>query len=63
MALAQLGYPNPKEYQDKEKLILDYTFATGGTHTVKSIIDYLEDQQNVATDIVKKHQVKEAHEI
>lgn len=63
MTLAQLGYPNPKEYQDKEKLILDYTFATGGTHVVKSIIDYLQDQENVAKEIVDNHARKESYEV
>ena len=59
MALAQEGYPNPKDYQSNEKLLLDYTFATGGTDKIKQIIDFLEAQEQVASDIVKKQENKE----
>lgn len=65
MQAAQEGYPNPKEYKDKsqpnEALLIDYTFATGGTAKIKEIIDFLEDQPNVITRIVEKINTKEAY--
>lgn len=47
MDLAQSGYPNPKDYQSNEKLIIDYTFATGGTAKIKELLSILEEQYGV----------------
>lgn len=63
MGLAQEDYPNPQEYQDKEKLILDYTFATGGTAKIKKILEYLKDQELVTKRIVDKAKTKDSYEI
>ena len=52
--LAQEGYPNPKDYQDKEKLIIDYTQAVGRTESIKTFIDFIEQQKDVVSNIKQK---------
>ena len=63
LELAQSKYPNPKDYQSNEKLILDYTRAFGGTELVKELFTFLSEQEGVAKIIETKKQTKESFAI
>ncbi len=63
MALSQEGYPNPKDYKDKEKLILDYTQKVGETEAIKKVIDFLSGQKSTVDNILKKANEKEGFKL
>ena len=61
MELAHQGYPNPKDYQSNEKLLLDYTHKVGETEAIKKLLDFLDSQRHVTEQILKKNNEKEAY--
>lgn len=42
--------------------MLDYTFATGGTSKIKKILEFLNEQEDVAKKIVDKYKNKEKYD-
>jgi hypothetical protein len=59
IALAQEGYPIPKEFDDEHKLMMSYINKCGETEAVKKILTYIESQPNVIEAIQKKY--REGH--
>lgn len=57
--LSQEGYPNPKEYDNNEKLILDYTLKVGETSAIKKIIQFFQEQYSVRDTITTKLKPKD----
>lgn len=53
-SLAQELYPNPKEYDSQEKLILDYTYARGATELAKKFIETLKQQEVIYQNLHTK---------
>ena len=47
MKLAQEGYPIPRQYRRKWKLMNDYTFATGGTAKIQEVLTIIDSAQEV----------------
>lgn len=46
-SLAQELYPNPKDYETSDKLIIDYTFARGATEVVKQFLQIMRQQDDI----------------
>lgn len=49
------NWPDPKDYKDEHKLMLDYTRKCGEADAVKKILKELEDQPQIAQAIEKKY--------
>ena len=52
--LSQEGYPQPKDFDNNEALILAYTEKVGQTSAVKDIIEYVEGSAQRVADITKR---------
>ncbi len=61
--LSAEGYPKPQDFKTYEEMLPVYTFALGGTSSIKKFIDFLKSQESVASNINKKIEKKEAYAI
>lgn len=57
------GWPDPKEYNSQEKLMLDYTKKYGEADAVKRIISFIEGQAQVKDLINEKYKNRDAFKI
>ena len=64
LKVAQDNYPDPKAYEDKsepqEALMLAYTRKVGETSAIKKIINFLDSQETVASNINEQNKNKTA---
>lgn len=63
MDLAQMGYPDPKDFKTREELIMHYTQKVGETDAVRRIIQFLESQEETRNHILSQESTKKQWEV